>query len=184
MPTRTRMSLAEFLAIPDVEERRLELIDGEVCEKVSPRWIHGRLQLMVASLLEEFGYAAVEARTLIANPGTRRPSAPLPDVAFYREAPQTDDWLRDPPNVVVEVLSPDERPNELRLKISIYLDFGVESLWVVDPERRTFEVHEQGSVRTLSGEEVLGSPAVPGLSIRISDIFARLDERGPRARRS
>jgi hypothetical protein len=31
------MSLEEFLALPDIDERRLELIDGQVCEKISPR---------------------------------------------------------------------------------------------------------------------------------------------------
>ncbi len=34
--TLARSRLEEFLANPTIEERRLELIDGEVCEKPTP----------------------------------------------------------------------------------------------------------------------------------------------------
>ena len=34
MVTQTRMTLEEFLALPGIDEQRLELIDGEVYEKM------------------------------------------------------------------------------------------------------------------------------------------------------
>jgi Uma2 family endonuclease len=40
-----RMTLQEFRAIPGFDERRLELIDGEVYEKPLPRWGHGKLAI-------------------------------------------------------------------------------------------------------------------------------------------
>ncbi|MCA9829991.1 MAG: hypothetical protein R3B97_05490 [Dehalococcoidia bacterium] len=43
MARKTRLSLDEFLAMPGIDEQRLELIDGEVVEKVPPRWGHGRI---------------------------------------------------------------------------------------------------------------------------------------------
>ena len=58
MTTKTRLSLAEFLRMPDIEERRLELIDGEVHEKMSPRWGHGELVIELAFALRPFGFSS------------------------------------------------------------------------------------------------------------------------------
>jgi Uma2 family endonuclease len=63
--TVTRVRLEEFLAMPGIEERRLELIDGEVVEKPTPTWDHGRIALRLGSGLDEVGYASVEARAII-----------------------------------------------------------------------------------------------------------------------
>lgn len=175
------MTLEDFLAMPGIDERRLELIDGEVYEAVSPQWLHARMQGILWSMLERFGYAGVEARTIIPARGDRGPSAPLPDVAFFRRRPPaTPDWLREPPHVVVEIVSPGQSRAEVRAKVDIYRDFGVESIWVVDIERRTFDVYERGGRVTFVEGERLRSAAIPGLAIAVTAIFEELDSTEPR----
>ena len=41
-----------------------------------------------------------------------------------------------PPLLCVEILSPDDRVQNLQRKIDDYLEFGVPSVWVIDPDSR------------------------------------------------
>ncbi|MBE7520241.1 MAG: Uma2 family endonuclease [Thermoflexaceae bacterium] len=178
MVTGTRMTLDDFLAMPGIDERRLELIDGEVYEKMSPRWGHGRMALRIGQLLNAVGFAAVEPRAIIRGSADLGPSSPIPDVAYYRANPPADDeWISRPPDVAVEILSIGQDRREMRTKIDLYRQFGVGSVWVVDLERREVEVYEGTVRRTLSGQDVLESTRVPGLAITIDQLFA-----GPPAR--
>jgi len=172
MTTRTRLSLDEFLALPGIDERRLELLDGEVYEKVSPRWGHGNLAGELYVLLREHGFASVEPRAIIPSSATMDASAPLPDLAFYREKrPDVFDWMREPPDIAVEVLSPGQRRPEIRAKVDAYLAFGVKSVWVFDLERETLDVYEDGSRRTLGRGDAITTSVVPGLRISLDGLL-------------
>jgi Uma2 family endonuclease len=172
MSTTSRLRLDEFLAMPDIEERRLELIDGEVVEKPMPTWGHGNLALRIGAALDRAGFASVEARAIIPASATVDASAPLPDVAFYRSDPPADDeWMTRPPHVAVEILSPGQSRRDLRAKVDAYVAFGVESVWIVDPATRTVDVHEQGERRTIAEDGILESPAAPGFAMPLSELF-------------
>lgn len=172
------MSLEEFLALSDIDERRLELIDGEVCEKMSPRWGHSRLAGLLCHLLEERGYAGVEPRAIIPSRGNRNPSSPLPDVAFYRdEPPEEDEWMTKPPNVAAEITSPGQTHAEMRTKVDLHLAFGVESVWVINPQRSVIDVYEPDARRTLQGADELESHAVPGFAIAVNALFALIRQK-------
>jgi Uma2 family endonuclease len=173
MGTTTRMSLEDFLALPDIDERRLELIDGEVSCDMSPTWEHGDLAFEICRILKEHGRATVEIRVVIPARGSRGDSALIPDVAYVRrEGPPIRGRLAAPPHVAVEVLSPGQSRTEMRAKVDTYLAFGVESVWVVDWDRRAIDVYEGGARRTLTEEDTLDSPSVPGLTVHVGDIFA------------
>jgi Uma2 family endonuclease len=172
MAIAARVTLEDFLKDPQIDERRLELIDGEVCEKPMPTFEHGTLAGELYAALRTFGYASVEARAII--PAVQRfdASSPVPGVSFYRDRrPPPGDWMRFPPHVSIEIVSPGQSRLELRAKIELYLAFGVESAWIVDPERRAIEVHEAGTRRVFADGETLTTPAVPGLSLDVSALF-------------
>lgn len=172
----SRLTVSQFLEMPRIEERRLELIDGEVYEKPVPTFDHGDLQIEIGHLLKQYGRASSEARTLIPGSGIRRDSAVLPDVVFFRkESVREHGHVTRAPHVAVEILSPGQSLLEMTAKARIYLDFGVESVWLVDPVGRTIEVFEAGERRTLEGDDVLSSPSVPGLSMPVTALFETLD---------
>ncbi|MGI8926319.1 MAG: Uma2 family endonuclease [Tepidiformaceae bacterium] len=172
MVTSTRTTLEQFLALPDIEERRLELIDGEVYEKPMPRWGHGSLAIVLGAKLNEVGFAAAEARALIPSSADMDASAPLPDVAFYREnPPASDEWMTLPPDVAVEILSRGQNRREMRAKIQAYVTFGVRSVWVVDIERQSIDVYEGGARRTLGRGDTLSSPHAPGFAMTLDEVF-------------
>lgn len=174
MATRTRLTLDEFLALPGIDERRLELIDGEVYEKVSPRWGHSRIALKLGILFESIGFAGVEPRAIIPPGGSDGPSAPLPDVAFYRtDPPDDDEWMTRPPDIAVEIRSIGQSRRDIRVKVDLYLRFGVPSVWVIDLESEEIEIYESGGRVILSGTEEVTSPHAPGLRFSAAELFAR-----------
>src|SRR5215470_7244601 len=67
-----------------------------------------------------------------------------PDVAFVareRLPPGLPGSLMEvAPDVAVEVLSPSNRPAEIRAMVAFYLELGVRAVWRLDPKLRTVRV--------------------------------------------
>lgn len=174
MVTQTRMTLQQFLALPGFDEQRLELIDGEVYEKMPPRWGHGEIAGELYYHLRPFGRSAVEPRAIISGSGDRRDSAPLPDLAFFRhEPPERFDWMRRPPDMVAEILSPGQTRMSMRAKVDLYQSFGVRCILVFDPEREVVERYEGGELATFGLDDTLTLSAAPGLAVTVRDLFYR-----------
>ena len=168
MSTPTRVRLADFLLNPEIDESRLELIDGEVVAKPMPTWGHARVANRIGSLLEAFGSAGVEPRAVIQSAN----ASLIPDVAFYRTGePDESEYMHSPPHLAVEVMSPGQGIPFMRRKAALYARFGVECTWVVDLNRREVHVFELGTERTLGLGQRLTTPAVPGLDIDVSALF-------------
>ena len=69
-----------------------------------------------------------------------------------------------------------DRPAEVQQKAAMWLDAGVQMVWVVSPGDRTVEVHRANdsgeSVVTLHEHETLdGADIVPGFSTPVAAIF-------------
>ena len=174
MTTKTRLTLDDFLALPGIEERRLELIDGEVYEKPSRRWGHAALVGELGAALRPYGFVGAGARAIIPAAPSWGSSAPLPDLALYKSArPKADEWMTRPPDLVVELLPIGQSRTEMRAKASIYLEFGVPCVWGFDLERQTVDVYEAGERRTLSATDMLSCATLPGFAERIGDLLER-----------
>jgi Uma2 family endonuclease len=101
-----------------------------------------------------------------------------PDVSFIRPGrlpgerlPQGDTLI--PPDLAVEVVSPNDLYYEVDRKVSEYLDVNVPMIWVVNPDTRSVLVYLPGGVvRRLSGnDEIDGGDVLPGFRCRLSDFF-------------
>ena len=77
------------------------------------------------------------------------------------------------PDLVAEILSPDDRPGEVLGKVGEWLEAGVRLVWVIDPDRQVASVYrDDGSVMTVSSESQLeGEAVLPGLAFRLSELF-------------
>jgi Uma2 family endonuclease len=71
----------------------------------------------------------------------------------------------------VEILSLGQSRVAIRAKIDIYLAFGVKSAWVVDLERESIDIYEDGARRTLAGDARIESRHAPRFSVAVSDLF-------------
>ena len=60
--------------------------------------------------------------------------------------------ITSPPDVAVEVLSPEDRAADVQDKIDDYLQFGIPAVWLIDPERRRAWIHtKEGAREALDG---------------------------------
>jgi Uma2 family endonuclease len=124
----------------------------------------------------EAPYVLVEAKNWVK--GSR-----VPEVMYcsaerlkaYRE--QVPDWKSKPlilvPDLVVEVVSANDRYTDIQSKVEVYQNDGVNLIWVIDPHRQKVIVH-QGNLQTiLSVQDTLsGGEVVPGFEVPVADLFA------------
>jgi Uma2 family endonuclease len=77
------------------------------------------------------------------------------------------------PDLVVEVISPNDRACKLRRKIRDYRDAGVPMMWVADPGTREIEVIlADGTAVFLHEAATLdGGEALPGFRCSVSELF-------------
>lgn len=100
-----------------------------------------------------------------------------PDVAFVSAgrvgATLPKGFFPGPPDLAVEVLSPEDRASEVLAKVGDWLEAGCRLVWVVDPRTRTVTVYRGLSeVRVLrNGETLSGEDVVPGFSAPVSRVF-------------
>lgn len=97
----------------------------------------------------------------------------VPDVLVMRAADKFERYVTSPPLIAIEILSPEDTLHAMREKAAEYRLFGVQNIWIVDPEPRiAYIATETGLEEVRSGElTVLGTP----IRIELNDLFAELD---------
>ena len=177
-PTLVTADQLERLHMPD---KRVELVKGVLIVKEPAGYRHGAVAARLTKVLMDYAdaqdlgqvVAAETGFTLATDPDTVR----APDAAFIRRErlpdPAPAGFARLAPDLVVEVLSPDDRPGEVLAKVADWLSAGTRLVWVVDPARRRARVYRadgsDGSVETdgaLGGEDV-----VPGFTCNLSAVL-------------
>ena len=110
---------------------------------------------------------------LARNPDTVRG----PDLSFVaRERLVGIDYSRffeGAPDLAIEILSPSNRPYQVRAKVADYLAAGCRLVWVVNPERRSVTTY-RGLLAprvVLADDELDGEDLLPGLRIKVGSIF-------------
>lgn len=162
-----------------------ELVRGTLVMMSPAGFEHGVVTQRIAAFLHHYVAArrlgvvtAAETGFLLArSPDTVRAA----DVAFVAEQRvprgRTVGFFEGAPDLAVEVLSPsDIRDDAARAratdKIAGWLAAGCLEVWSVDPGSRTVTVHASGGALTLAnGADSFVSRAVPGLTVRLVDLF-------------
>lgn len=150
-----------------------EYVDGRVEERSVGEHDHGYLQILLGTLFTnhrtDWGVRAVtEVRTQV-KPSRFR----LPDVSVLRADAPREQIITHPQLIAIEILSPEDRWNRLQERIDDYLAFGIENIWVLDPEtRKAWTADRTGTHPVQSGE--LTVPATP-IRVVLSEMFAELD---------
>jgi Uma2 family endonuclease len=161
----------------------MELIAGEavlvppIGERASSA--QGELHLALRRWQEETADEGLVLQDVfVALPGDTRPA---PDISWWRaehlpSEPQGLQWgmRRGVPDLVVEVLSPSTRTNDLGIKRQRYMASGVRELWLVDPDARTVtRVRPDAAPDEVFGEgATLRSELFEGFALDVARIFA------------
>ncbi len=174
------VTVEEFSRMRDNGMRR-ELVRGEVREMSPTKSWHGLTTSNVHMVLGQYVRKKKLGRVFAAETGfliERDPdTVRAPDCACVRAdrlpSPLPNEFLPFAPDLAVEVLSPDDRPKEVREKVGQWLEAGCRAVWVLDPDRREAIVHLPGAEPRVLGEGdfLEGGDLLPGFRIRISKLF-------------
>jgi Uma2 family endonuclease len=170
----------QLLAMPD--SARFELIDGNLVER-NVSVLSSLVEILVALRLAEFATNSQLGLVWGSSLGYQCfPQSPnkvrKPDVSFVRrdrfEASSLEDgFLKIRPDIVVEVVSPNDGKYEVDEKIEEYLSIGVPLVWIVNPETRIVEIHRlDGTVTKLhASDEISGESVLPGFLCPVANFF-------------
>jgi Uma2 family endonuclease len=156
------------------EFEHAELIDGEVVEMPLPRMPHG---LTEANIVEALGPYVRGVGGLLAcgdvGYATAEHTVRGADVVVHLQRPElVAGWMRVPPDIVVEVISPSDTWRDVMRKLDDWLAFGVREVWIAEPERRTVQVRRpDGTITEFAGEAELTSPLLPGFTVPLPRLF-------------
>lgn len=182
MSDTTHFVTAEDLEkFPD-DDYRYELVEGRVVRMSPTGAMHGWLVMHVGSQLTQH-VKSTGSGFVFTELGCRLSSAPdtvrAPDLAFIRRERLLEPALprgfwKGPPDLAVEVLSPDDRPSDVRTKVAEYLKHGVLLVVVIDPDEHTVTAYRPGALpMTLRTADLLDlDDVVPGFRCSVQDLFA------------
>src|SRR6266516_967223 len=180
------VSTAPVLTAADVERmslpgKQIELVRGQLVVREPPGTWHGAIAAKLAYHLSDFanrqGLGLVFAQDtgfkIASDPDTVR----APDVAFVGRARAgliaKRGYAELAPDLLAEILSPDDRPAEVLAKVADWLAAGTKLVWVVDPERLEVRVYRgDGSLSVLHESDALdGEEVLPGFRSPVRDVF-------------
>lgn len=170
----------DLLARPD--EKDYELVDGQLMERPMSSlssWVGGQLFRRLDDFVmgNALGFVWPDGngfRCFPDDPGRVR----KPDVSFIGRDRFSVDQLAEgyvpvAPDLVAEVISPNDLATDLEAKVREYLTAGVRLVWVIDPLARTARVHRpDGSAAWLrEGDDLSGEDVVPGFRCPLGALF-------------
>lgn len=169
---------AEDLTSPEVPEKFVELVEGELIHLTPADWRHNRVASRMERLFEAYCLLHDHLEYAGDNDGfviKRGPDSVLsPDAALFRKpAYSTRPWRDFSPEIVVEVLSPSTTTWQLTSKRQRYFKAGTQQFWLVDIEKRQIQFHcPDGRIVTVSGEETYEADGfAAGLIINLRELF-------------
>ena len=178
---RTRLTVQDYLAIPEDDENRYELIDGVLYMVPAPTWDHQESTLNLASAMRHFVRANGLGR-VVASPidvYLSETDVFQPDIVFVsveRLHLIQRSGVHGAPDLVVEMLSPGTARRDRVLKYERYEMFDVKEYWQADPIARAITVFRARNgtfeqVGVFGEGETIETPLLPGLVVDVSDVF-------------
>ncbi len=164
-----------------------ELVRGKLAFMSPTGYIHGIVEVDIASVLRDFvrrhklgkvlgGEVGIYTQR---NPDTVRGA----DVAFisYQRLSKvkSPNYLDIAPELVVEILSPNNRWGEISEKIDEYFAIGVQIVWIADPKHRQIFAYSSPTIlqRFKTEDRIGGGTVLPGFSASVAELFGEDNER-------
>ena len=180
--TREKLLTAADLLELHAKGIRGELIRGVFYETMSAGIEHGQIAMNLGMLLGIFIKSKRLGKLFGSDSGVLLERDPdtvrEPDIGFIsaEKAPldeRIDGYANVVPDLVVEIVSPNDNLQEVRDKARMWLSFGVRLVWVAFPNSRSVDVYPAGGAMfTLhDGDTLDGGDVLPGFSCLVSDVF-------------
>ncbi|HZF12492.1 MAG TPA: Uma2 family endonuclease [Thermoanaerobaculia bacterium] len=169
----------ELFHRPDLEP--CELVEGRIVPAMPTGYFHGALEARLSARILGWAETSGRGRVLAGEVGIYIRRAPdtvrAADVLYISNERYArrgaSGYLDVAPDLVVEVLSPDDRWSEVMEKLEDYFAAGVAVVWVVDPRlQQVFAYRSLATVEVLAKGQALTAPdLLPGFSLPLVDLF-------------
>ena len=171
----------DYCSWPDGE--RWELLHGEAyAMSPSPSYEHQDVSAALMSSMRNY-FKGKPCRVLAAPMDVKLSETNVvqPDLLVVCDPAQIKGHIEGPPALVVEILSPASIRHDRLRKTELYARFGVKEYWIVTPFPCLVEIYRLHEGRyllwqTCGPEDQLTSPAFPGMTLQLADIFAHVIE--------
>lgn len=136
------VSYDEFMGITEKSEHRLEYLNGEIHQMLSPLVSHqkavGNIYFLFKMGLKKSGCDVFISPFDVHfwKQGIKNPDVLQPDVFIACDTDENvneKDRYMGVPSLVVEVLSPSTRSRDIIFKMNTYMLSGIKEYWVIDP---------------------------------------------------
>jgi len=174
-----KFTYQDYLQFP--EDRRCEIIDGELFLTPAPTTYHQRvsvrlLYLLMQHVLEHGRGEILEAPCDLLLSQT---DVVQPDIFFVskeRQAIVEEKYVSAAPDLVIEILSESTASRDRGIKAKMYERFGVPELWIVDPWAKKVEILRRSGegfarLAVFGSSDTLVTPTFPGLEIPLAKVF-------------
>ncbi len=172
------LTIDDFEKLPDALALNHELVDGKLVDVSGNTPIHNLLRDYLISLLREYVKKNGLGQVISEQEYDFGGNAHGPDVSFFGPAkmPFLEERRRVQrfiPDLAIEIVSPNDTFAHLTQKAARYRKHGTREVWILDIDfRRAFLFSERGDA-ILNENQLFESPLLPGLSVRIADLFDR-----------
>jgi Uma2 family endonuclease len=176
------LTLEEFLKLPE-EEVALEFTDGEITQKPSPLGQHSVLQGEIALHFGRLAHPLKLARVFLELRSTYAGASLVPDVSVYRwdRVPRDSkgrvaDEFSEPPDLLVEIVSPEQSVTALIRTCLWYVEHPVKIALLVDPDDESVLLYRPNHAPlALRGpDRIIVDEVLPGFELAVADLFASL----------
>ncbi len=181
MTTETKLLTAEDLLRMHSQGVRGELLRGVFCKAMPTGREHGEIAANTAYELLNHIKPRKLGIVTTSDSGVRLERDPdtvrEPDVAFFgaqRVGPERVKSYSDVvPDLVVEIVLPNDDAEKVYDKARMWLSFGVRLVWVANPDSRSMDVHRSGHAVQSVGEdgELDGLDVLPGFRCAVASMF-------------
>ena len=175
------LTAEEFLGLPK-DGRLRELVRGKIVEMNLPGFRHGkccwRIGHILGTYLDEHDCGHVTSNDAGVVTEREPDTVRGPDVAFYSyqrvpKGAEPEGYPDVPPELVFEVLSPEDRWPVVHRKIAEYLEGEVRAVCVLDPARRLVHVYEadHAGIVLTNDDELILPKILPDFRVAVQRFF-------------
>lgn len=154
MATSVLVSPEDYLAT-SFEGPDREYVNGRVVERNVGENPHSEVQARLVEIFYELRkklplYCRPELRFKLGSTRYR-----IPDVAVFHPDKPTALVPDEPPLIVIEIVSREDRYTDVLAKLEEYRAWGAPKVWIVDPWRRELSVYSKGGLTVASAFTIL-----------------------------
>ena len=168
-----------FFELPNTEWT--ELVKGEIVQMSPPGYLHGAIEFTFGRIIGAFVHQHQLGRVIGGEAGiyTRRNPDTVRgvDVAFISNEQlakaKSSGYLDVAPELIVEIMSPNDRWSDIMDKLEEYFAIGVKLVWVADPHRQEILAYRSlvEVERLTPGDTLSGGEALPGFSAPVAELL-------------